>query len=157
MHLKFSQRIVDPKTRRIHPDIATAFNKELDARTKRKLPIFDVLSGMLLPAIDKVAIKIGSAQTALDHVRIACLLELHKLEYEKYPEKLTDLKTTLPHDPYTGKPYIYKPDPKGRYQLYGFGWDQKDDGGIAFNKGGRPDPEKGDLVWRYSEQTLKGE
>ncbi|SVD48720.1 uncharacterized protein METZ01_LOCUS401574, partial [marine metagenome] len=85
MHVNFSQRIVDPKARRIHPDIAVAFNKELNARTKRKLAIFDILSGMLLPAIDKVAIKIGFAQAGVDHARIACHLELHKLKHKKYP------------------------------------------------------------------------
>ncbi len=157
MHLKFSQRIVAPKTRRIHPDVAAAFNKELDARTKRKLPIYDIFSRMLLPAIDKVAIKIGSAQTAVDHARIGCLLELHHLEHKNYPEKLADLKKTLPLDPYNGKPYAYKLTKEGRYQLYGIGWNQKDDGGTVINKGDRPDYEKGDLVWSYSSQTPEGE
>ncbi|MGY8651125.1 MAG: hypothetical protein ACKVKM_10030, partial [Verrucomicrobiia bacterium] len=69
MHVNFSQRIVDIKARRIRPEIAAAFNKELDARTKRKLPIYDMLSAMLLPAIDKVAIKTGFAQAAVDHAR----------------------------------------------------------------------------------------
>jgi hypothetical protein len=152
MHVNFSQRIVDTKARRIHPDIALAFNKELDARTKRKFPIFDILSSMLLPAIDKVAIKIGSSQTAVDHARIACLLELHKLEQNKYPEKLADLKMPLPNDPYTGKPYVYKPDSKDRYQLYGIGWNQKDDGGkvVFASPKGNLDREKGDLVWQYT-------
>jgi len=153
MHLKFSQRIVDPKARRIHPDIAAAFNKELDARTKLKFPIYDMFSGMLLPAIDKVAIKIGSAQTAVDHARIACLLELHHLEHKNYPEKLAGLKKPLPLDPYNGKPYAYKLTKEGRYQLYGIGWNQKDDGGTVIKNGDRPDPENGDLVWSYSSQT----
>ena len=153
MHVKFSQRIVDPKTRRIHPDISVAFNKELNARTKRKLPIFDVLSGMLLPAIDKVAIKIGFAQTSVDHARIACLLETHKLQHKTYPATLVDLETPLPNDPYNGKPYAYKMDKEGRYQLYGIGWNQKDDGGSAIKKGDRADLENGDLVWGYSSQT----
>jgi len=157
MHVNFSQRIVDTKARRIHPDLSVAFNKELSARTKRKLPIYDVLSGMLLPAIDKVAVKIGSSQTAVDHARIACLLELHKLEHNKYPEKLAALKKTLPLDPYNGKSYIYKVDKEGRYQLYGIGWNQKDDGGTVINKGDRADLEKGDLVWSYSPQAPKGE
>ena len=153
MHLKFSQRIVDPKARRIHPDIAAAFNKELDARTKLKFPIYDMFSGMLLPAIDKVAIKIGSAQASVDQARIGCLLELHHLEHKNYPEKLADLKTSLPLDPYNGKSYVYKVDKKGRYQLYGIGWNQKDDGGAVINKGGQADLEKGDLVWSYSAAT----
>ncbi|MDP7011798.1 MAG: hypothetical protein QF685_10490 [Verrucomicrobiota bacterium] len=154
MHVNFSQRIVATKARRIHPDIAVAFNKELDARTNRKLPIFDMFSGMLLPAIDKVAIKIGFAQAAVDHARIACLLELHKLEHKEYPAKLADLKAPLPNDPYTGKPYVYKPDPKGRYRIYGVGWNQKDDVGKVILKGtDQLDLDKGDLAWSYSLET----
>jgi hypothetical protein len=78
-------------------------------------------------------------------------LELHKLEHKKYPAKLADLEAPLPHDPYTGKPYVYKPDPKGRYQLYGVGWNQKDDGGKVVLRGsGGLNSREGDLVWRYS-------
>mgnify|MGYP001242656905 CR=1 FL=1 len=151
MHIKFLQIIVSSKTRRIHPDIAVAFNKELDTRKKRKLPIYDILSSMLLPALDKVARKIGSAQTAVDHARIACHLELHKLKHKKYPAKLADLESPLPMDLYNGKPYVYKPNPKGRYQLYGVGWNQKDDGGrVVLLDNGRLNHKAGDLVWRYS-------
>ena len=118
-----------------------------------------MLSAMLLPSIDKVAIKIGLAQTAVDHARIACHLELHKLKHKKHPAKLTDLETPLPHDPYTGKPYVYKPDSKGRYQLYGVGWNQKDDGGkVVLNNNGGLDLDEGDLVWRFFPVTRpKGE
>ena len=158
MHLNYTQRIVDPKTRRIHPDMAAAFNKELEARrSKLQLPLYDWLSLIMLPALDKVAIKIGSAQTAVDHARIACLLEVHKLENKKYPEKLAGLKTTLPLDPYNGKPYVYKLNKEGSYQLYGIGWNQKDDGGTVINKKDRPDLEKGDLVWSYFSQPPNGE
>ena len=88
----------------------------------------------------------------MDHARIACHLELHKLKHKKYPAKLADLEAPLPHDPYTGKPYVYKPDPKGRYQLYGVGWNQKDDGGkvVFASPKGNLDREKGDLVWQYT-------
>jgi len=159
MHVTFSQRIVDPKARRIHPDIAVAFNKELDARTKRKLAIYDIFSGVLLPAIDKVSVRIGFAQTAVDHARIACLLELHQLEHDSYPAKLADLKSLLPHDAYTGKPYVYKADKDDRYQLYGVGWNQKDDAGkVVLKDKDQANLEMGDLVWSYSPATRpKGE
>ena len=80
-------------------------------------------------------------------------MELHKLEHKQYPAKLADLKKTLLLDPYNGKPYIYKVDQEGRYQLYGIGWNQKDDGGGVVKKGDRTDLEKGDLVWSYSSQA----
>ena len=159
MHVNFSQRIVDIKARRIRPEIATAFIQELDARTKRKLPIYDMLSAILLPSIDKVAIKIGFTQTAVDHARIACHLELHKLKHKLYPAKLTGLEAPLPHDPYTGKPYVYTPNPKGSYQLYGVGWNQNnDDGKVILKDNDRLDLSEGDLVWSYLPTTQpKGE
>jgi hypothetical protein len=159
MCVKFLQTIVSTKARRIHPDIVVAFNKELDARIKRKLPIYDILSSILLPGLNKVAIRFGRFQTAVDHARIACHLELHKLEHKKYPAKLASLEAPLPHDPYTGKPYVYKPDPKGRYQLYGVGWNQKDDGGkVVLRDSGGLDLYEGDLVWSYLPATRpKGE
>ena len=150
MHINFSQRLIDPQARRIHPDVSVAFNKELDARIRHKFPIYDILSSLLLPGIDKAAMRVGSTQTAVDHARIACLMELHHLKYKNYPEKLTDLKQTPPMDPYSGKPYIHKMDEEGRYQLYGIGWNQKDDGGTVIENGNRPDSEQGDLVWSYS-------
>ncbi|MDC0219392.1 hypothetical protein OAL58_05335 [Verrucomicrobia bacterium] len=159
MHVNFSQRIVDIKARRIRPEIATAFIQELDARTKRKLPIYDMLSAILLPSIDKVAIKIGFTQTAVDHARIACHLELHKLKHKLYPAKLTGLEAPLPHDPYTGKPYVYTPNPKRSYQLYGVGWNQKnDDSKVILKDNDRLDLSEGDLVWSYLPTTQpKGE
>jgi len=149
MHLKYSQRVVDTKARRIHPNIAATFKAKIEARKAK--PHY-VLSSMLLPSVGKVATRIGFAQTAVDPARIACLLEMQKLEHKKYPAQLTGLKTPVPNDPYTGKPYVYKPDPKGRYQLYGAGWNQMDDGGkvVFASSKGNLDQEKGDLVWQYT-------
>ena len=110
---------------------------------------------MMLPALDKVAIKLGGTQTAVDHSRIACLLELHKLEEGSYPEKLAGLAGQLPTDPYSGKAYLYSTLPEaekaGGYQLYGIGSNLKDDGGkIILTESGWVEDEEGDLVWRYS-------
>jgi hypothetical protein len=148
MHLQFSQRVVDTKTRRIKPQMAAAMEKSVN---QMRGP-YHLLPKLLLPAIGRVAMQTGSGQTAVDHARIACLLEMQKLEHKKYPAQLTGLKTPVPNDPYTGKPYVYKPDPKGRYQLYGVGWNQKDDGGkvVFASPKGNLDREMGDLVWQYS-------
>ena len=155
MHVKYSQRVVDTRARRIHPDIGATFEAMIEARKAK--PHY-VLSSMLLPSVDKMATRIGYVQAAVDHARIACILELHKLEHKKYPAKLTDLKTPLPNDPYNGKPYAYKPDSKGRYELYGIGRNQKDEGGkVALKDKGRLHLEKGDLVWRYSPQPASRE
>ena len=155
MHVKYSQRVVDTKARRIHPDIGATFEAMIEARKAK--PDY-VLSSMLLPSVGKVATKIGFAQTAVDHARIACLLEIQKLEHKKYPAQLTRMKVPVPNDPYNGKPYDYKPDPKGRYKLYGVGRNQKDDGGeVILTDNGRLNLEKGDLVWGYSPQPAPKE
>ena len=155
MHLKYSQRVIDTKARRIHPDIGATFEAKIKERKKK--PDY-VLSSMLLPSVGKVATRIGFAQTAVDHARIACLLEMQKLEHKKHPAQLTGLKAPVPNDPYTGKPYVYKLDPKGWYELYGVGRNQKDDGGkVVLTDNGRLNLEGGDLVWGYSPQPAPKE
>lgn len=154
MHVKFSQRIVDTKAGRIHPDIAANLGAEIKRRAAANFPIYDVLSGMLISGIGKVANRFGRGQTAVDHARIACLLEQHRMEQKKYPAQLAELKSHLPRDAYTGKPYLYKADKEGRYQLYGVGWNQKDDRGhVVLTDEGGLNPEMGDLVWSYSPQS----
>ena len=156
MHVKYSQCVVDAKARRIHPNIGATLEAMIEARKAK--PDY-VLSSMLLPSVGKVATRIGFAQTAVDHARIACLLEIQKLEHKKYPAQLTELKAPVPNDPYTGKPYVYKPDPKGRYELYGVGRNQKDEGGkVVLRDSGGLDLYEGDLVWSYLPTTRpKGE
>ena len=149
MHLQFSQRVVDAKARLIKPKIAAAFDQKFDQPQRGP---YHVMVNLLMPAIGRMAIKTGSAQSAVCQARLACLLEAHKIAKGKYPAKLAELKAALPTDPYRGKSYLYRPDPKGRYLLYSVGWNEKDDGGktILKPKSKRIDEEKGDLVWRYS-------
>jgi hypothetical protein len=85
----------------------------------------------------------------VDHALIACRLELHKLKSGEYPEQLANLETAAPNGTYSGKPYLYKPDPQGRYQLYGLGWNEKDDGGKV-NWTGSKYVDDGDIVWSDS-------
>ena len=49
-------------------------------------------------------------------------------------------------------PLRYHLTPDGRYQLYGIGWNERDDGGqVAWSDSKRLDIEKGDWVWQYTE------
>ena len=124
---------------------------------------YNILASIFIPGLSKVALRTGGAQTGVDHALIACRLELHKIKNGEYPKQLADLKTAAPSDLFSGKPYVYKPDSNGRYQLYGLGWNEKDDGGKTVwkkNQKGETemDWEKGDLVRSYSPRTRpKGE
>ena len=149
MHMEFTLPVVDAKARRIKPKIAAAFDRKFERPQRGP---YNVLVNLLMPAIGRVAIKTGSAQSAVDHARLACLLEAHQIGKGKYPAKLAELKAPMPNDVYTGKPYLYRLEPKGGYLLYSVGWNEKDDGGKAIlnPKSIHADEEQGDLVWRYS-------
>jgi hypothetical protein len=73
-------------------------------------------------------------------------LRVYGWEHSSRPQKLTDLVpeylATLPHDPFTGKPPIYRPTSTG-YLLYSVGYDRVDDGGRAWDYAM---PARGDIV-----------
>lgn len=73
--------------------------------------------------------KTAHAQNSVNMARIACLLELHSLEGQGYPESLDGLGASLPHDVLTGQDFYYQRTNDGRYRLYSLGWDLVDDGG----------------------------
>ncbi len=152
MHLKFTQRIVDTKARRINPAIAEKLRKRMGDRSDSP---FDILAKLVMPGLDKAVLGIGRTQTGVDHARIACLLELYKTEHGTYPARLADLEATLPSDLYSGKDYVYGPDTQGRFQLHGIGWNQKDDGGrVVLTRNNSVNVNEGDLTWRYTPSTL---
>ena len=152
VHLEFSRHITAAKARRIKPEMAVAMEKHVNKMGRGP---YHVLPNLLLPGIGRLSIRTGSGQAAVDHARIACLLELHKRKHGSYPVALAKLESGTPHDPYTGKPYAYA-TAKGRYRLHGVGWNQKDEGGkmVFTNAKGSRDWEKGDLTWQYTPMKL---
>ena len=155
IHFKYLKPMVNHKARRIRPDFEVKLEKRMTELRKVRYGVqYNILASIFIPGLSKVALRTGGAQTGVDHALIACRLELHKLKSGEYPEQLANLETAAPNDTYSGKPYLYKPDPKGRYQLYGLGWNEKDDGGKTVWKKNQKgelemDWEKGDLVWSY--------
>ena len=147
--------MVDHKARRIRTNFEVQLEKRMTELRKFRYGVqYNILASIFISGLSKVALKTGRSQTGVDHALIACRLELHKLKSGEYPEQLANLETAAPNDTYSGKPYVYKPDSNGRYQLYGLGWNEKDDGGktvLKKNQKGESemDWEKGDLVWSY--------
>ncbi len=152
LYMKFNRRIIDTRTRTIQPSVAAEQLKYIE-ENKRKPD--HVISSLIVLSIGPLVRQFGNSQTAVDQALLACRLERHKLKKGAYPAKLDELEGDLPTDPYSGKAYLYSALPgdetTGRYQLYGIGWNLKDDSGkIVINEWGGADNEKGDLVWSYS-------
>ena len=110
-----------------------------------------LMSGLLLPALNKVLSKAAAAQTVANQAALACALERYRLANKQFPEKLDSLApqfiSALPVDVLTGEPYKYRLADDGHFVLYSIGWDEKDDGGRAGKK--LFDEKEGDWVWEY--------
>ena len=76
----------------------------------------------------------GGRATAYNGTQLALALELYRHDHGKYPETLDELVPTffdvLPADPYSDKPFIYRPA-DGEYWLYSIGQNFRDDNGHA--------------------------
>jgi hypothetical protein len=152
LYMKFNRRIINTRTRTIQPSVAAEQLKYIE-ENKRKPD--HVISSLIVLSIGPLVRQFGNIQTAVDQALLACKLERRKLKKGSYPAKLDELEGDLPTDPYSGKAYLYSAHPggetTGRYQLYGIGWNLKDDSGkIVINEWGGAHNEKGDLVWSYS-------
>tara|TARA_B100001750_G_scaffold199120_1_gene172577 strand:+ start:3533 stop:5020 length:1488 start_codon:yes stop_codon:yes gene_type:complete len=152
LYMKFNRRIIDTRTRTIKPSVAAEQLKYIE-ENKRKPD--HVISSLIVLSIGPLVRQFGNSQAAVDQALLACRLERHKFKKGAYPAKLDELEGTQPTDPYSGGSYLYRASPEsegtGRYQLYGIGWNLKDDSGkIVINEWGQADNEKGDLVWSYS-------
>jgi hypothetical protein len=115
---------------------------------QRKTP-YNMLAGLLMPAYERVTIKVARVQTMVDAARTACALERYRLEHGTFPDSLTN----GPMDVMDGKPLRYRKTSDGGYVLYSIGWNGVDDGGVTGFKKNRetgkesPDAETGDWVW----------
>ena len=107
-----------------------------------------VLSYLLCPALNSCLKRFANAQVMTDEATLACALERCRLANGKFPETLDALVprfiAKLPHDIITVEPLKYRRDGDG-YVLYSVGWNEKDDGGKADEKG---DIAQGDWVWQ---------
>jgi hypothetical protein len=114
---------------------------------------FNILEGMLLPALGAATTKFAYAQSSVNLARVACGLERCRMAHGQYPASLDGLAPQyiekLPHDVIGGAPLIYRPGTNGVFQLYSIGWNEIDDGGVSvFRKDGTVDTGKGDWTWQ---------
>jgi hypothetical protein len=158
LHDEYTFRTVDSKAHRIYPDIAAAGKKALEHLHRSPNTIFVRL---LMPSLEKAAMRSGRMQTYLDEARVACALEKFRIEHGSFPDELQKLvpnyATELPADLVDGKPLRYRKGSDGGYVLYSIGWNQKDDGGATAikqnSKNGSIDETEGDWVWKMPATT----
>ncbi len=112
----------------------------------------DLLSDRFSPLTKRYAgvIALSPLESQANHearlqlLQIGLSLELYQTEHVTLPDSLNVLSATLPGnvmiDPYTGNPFLYKPE-GDTFLLYSVGRNLADDGG-------RHDLNTGDFVWR---------
>jgi hypothetical protein len=99
----------------------------------RECKPWNVLAGLLLPALGRARIEAEKCRARFEMTRIAVGLRLYHRKDGVYPDTLDWLVQEkhlerLPVDPLSGKPFKYKVK-KGQFVLYSVGKNMKDDGG----------------------------
>jgi hypothetical protein len=152
----------DGSSKRVYPSRVQSNARELGQAFGRRNPfsvIFlrhQLMSMMLLPALERFPLRGAIAQTTADQAALACALERYRLANGRFPDTLDALVpqfiSQLPHDVITGEPYKYRRTADRQFVLYSVGWNEKDDGGVP----GKTlfDEKEGDWVWQYPEPTI---
>lgn len=115
---------------------------ELESMDCNPSPAVFIVASLIEPGLGAVARKGACAQAKCRLARIALAAHLWKQSRGVYPDSLSELPIGSLEDPFTGKPFIYRPEGNG-FVVYSIGANGKDDGG----KAGKHDAE-GDIVWR---------
>ncbi|MBI5386154.1 MAG: hypothetical protein HZA90_15900 [Verrucomicrobia bacterium] len=150
-HEEFALPAVEEKEHRVFPQKVLDWGQEVSQATDT---IYRGFACLAFPALTNAVSRTARAQTVVDHLRIACALERHRLAHGQLPDKLDALAPKflekLPHDLATGEPMKYRRAEGGAYTLYSVGWNLKDDGGDPMLIGNppRPDVLRGDWVWK---------
>jgi hypothetical protein len=90
------------------------------------------LNAMLMPVFEE-PIDREAAKTAIVRL-LGCVaaVRLHKQRTGRYPDSLEPLQLgELATDPFTGKSFIYKVDPRRGFMIYSVGMNRVDDGGVV--------------------------
>jgi hypothetical protein len=112
-----------------------------------------VLSSLLLPAVNKAVERSAAAHVTAQMAIMAMALERHRLAHGGYPESLDalapDFVREIPHDPLSGKPLRYERTGDGTFRLWSVGWNGTDEGGRAVKQpaGRTVNWTEGDWVW----------
>ena len=115
------------------------------------LPFRHAIALMMLPGLDKYALKVSQTQAALDQSAIVAALERYRMAKGSYPKKLAALRpkfiAKIPGDLFHEQGLVYRINEDNSFTLYSTGYNGTDDGGEFFTKGESIDFAKGDWPW----------
>lgn len=114
------------------PKAAKVARESADSRTLQGISEWNLLGEMLLRGLDHVVLHYVWSSASLDATRVAVGLRRYHLAEGWPPESLDALSPrfmeTVPPDPFTGEPFIYRASDDG-WLMYSVGRDLVDDGG----------------------------
>ena len=103
-----------------------------------------LLNAIIIPVSFEASDKEASEVATMRLVGCTAAIRLHKLRTGKYPASLEALQLgEMIIDPFSGKPFVYKTDPRFGFLLYSVSQNRTDDGGQS-PYGGAPES-RGDL------------
>jgi len=115
------------------------------------LPFRHAIALMMLPGLNKVALKVSQTQAALDQSAIVAALERYRLAKGGYPKKLAALRpkfiAKIPGDLFHEQGLVYRINEDNSFTLYSTGYNGTDDSGEFFIGGESIDFAKGDWPW----------
>ena len=82
----------------------------------------------------------------IELARIGIALEIYKLDFGSYPERLTQLGISIPEDPFREGKIQYRLQQDGTPLVWSVGLNRVDEGGLPQIN----DPNEGDIVWHLS-------
>ncbi len=107
-------------------------------------PAYAEISRLLMPAAGRASARMAVVEATLGTGQLAAALRIYREEKGAYPASLEALRGILPSiplDPFTGKPYLYRREGSG-FVVYSVGQDGADGGGHPGQMG------EEDLVFR---------
>ena len=98
------------------------------------IPALAILPRLLMPVLDKSRVSLLHGRALTDATRWALAVLQHRTKTGKLPASLDEIPEALipdrPQDPWTAKPFVYRPEPDGSgFALYSLGHNRQDDGG----------------------------
>jgi hypothetical protein len=138
---RFSARTAIPEYRRVMTQIIEDLKQPFGRRPKRteadiEKEVRHPLNKVLLPVFANSFEREASEVAVMRLIGCVAAIRLHKQRTGKYPASLEALQLgEMIIDPFSGKPFVYKTDPRFGFLLYSVSCNGVDDGGATTYQG----------------------